>query len=50
MNKDGISYTGFPWKPDSYTVAIYEFRGKRGLRGGGGKNCGKGEGKIRAPQ
>ena len=44
MNKDGIGYTGFLClrKPDSYTVTIYEFRGKRGLKGGGGKSCGKG--------
>ena len=35
MNKDGNGYTGF----SVYTVAIYEFRGKRELMevGGGGE-------------
>ena len=43
-------------KPDSYTVAIYEFRGsRRWRRGGAGKRLGevgggKGDEKIRAPQ
>ena len=39
MNKDGNGYTGF----SVYTVAIYEFRGKRELMevGGGG-----GEGRV----
>ena len=33
-------------KSDSYTVAIYEFWGQRGLR----RRRGEGEGKIRTPQ
>ena len=40
-------------KPDSYTVVIYEFRGRRRWRRGeGGEVGGGGEGeeKIRAPQ
>ena len=41
-------------KPDSYTVAIYKFRGKRRWRRGeggqGGRGWGKGEEKIRALQ
>ena len=44
-------------KPDSYTVAIYEFRGSRRWRHGGagerlgeGGGGGKGDEKIRAPQ
>ena len=46
MNKDGNGYTGF----SVYTVAIYEFRGKRELMevGGGGEReeLWEGRGKV----
>ena len=62
MNHDGSVYTedavvtqvflSTKRKSDSYTVAIYEFWGQRGLRRrrGGGGGRGEGEGKIRIPQ
>ena len=58
MNNDGSVYTedagvtqvlSTMRKSDSYTVAIYEFWGQRGLRASGWGR-GEGEGKIRTPQ
>ena len=60
MNHDGSVYTedavvtqvflSTMRKSDSYTVAIYEFWGQRGLRRRRVKGGGEGDGKIRTPQ